>query len=395
MKKLNARFVWIVPALLALAVLACSGGSAPEATATPLPRPTQKPNASATTAPAKPTATKAAAKPTATAKAVQATDAAPTDAAPTDAATADGSAPFTLSSTPFTHKSGAFTVTLPDGWKPQEADNSVYAESPDKVASIDISYTNVGTKFDAATLDTYIKAEEANWFGTFDAYTAKAPETQKDGSLLIFKTLNLSDGTPQSVFSYYWQNGNVIYEQDFWVDTSAYDQYASGLVSVANSMKVDSTAGAKADAYAVVYKFTDPNSLYEFKVPYGFKHDTSTDTNTSIETFTAPDQLSYIENIEYDNGTAITKSDAGAFALTLLKQYYKVTDLKVTNDAPQSDGSERLTWNSASKGIDGESFFESRGTTFLLLTWVVDSNQYDFFKPVWTVVVKSYAIPTP
>jgi len=154
MKTQNARFVWIVPALLALAVLACSGGSAPEATATPLPRPTQKPNASATTAPAKPTATKAAAKPTATQKADQATD-----AAPTDVATADGSAPITLSSTPFKHKSGAFTVTLPDGWSPQEADNSVYAESPDKVASIDISFTNVGAKFDAATLDTFIKAE--------------------------------------------------------------------------------------------------------------------------------------------------------------------------------------------------------------------------------------------
>ena len=72
--------------------------------------------------------------------------------------------------------------------------------------------------------------------------------------------------------------------------------------------------------------------------------------------------LSRERRTRYDNGTAITKSDAGAFALSLLKQYYKVTDLKVTDDKPQSDGSERLTWNSASKGIDGESFFETRGT---------------------------------
>jgi hypothetical protein len=196
------------------------------------------------------------------------------------------------------------------------------------------------------------------------------------------------------VFSYYWQDGNVVYEQDFWVDTKAYDQYAPGLVDVANSMKVDSAAGGKADAYAVVYKFTDPKGLYEFKVPYAWTHDTSTDTNTNIETFTSPDKLSYVENIAYDNGTAVTKSDAGAFALTLLKQYYKVTDLKVTDDAPQSDGSERLTWNSPSKGIEGESFFETRGTTFLLLSWLVDSNQYDFFKPVWSTVVKSYGVPT-
>ena len=384
----HARFVWMVPLLLALAALACNGGST-EATATPLPRPTQKPNASATTAPVKATATKAPAKPTAT-KAAPATDV-PTDV-PADTT---AQAPFTLSSTPYTHKSGAFTVNLPDGWKVDEADNSVFASSSDNVASIDISFTNVGATLDAATLDTYVKAEEANWFGTFDNYQADAPETQKDGSLLIFKTLDLSDGTPQSVFSYYWQDGNVVYEQDFWVDTSAYDQYAAGLVDVANSMTVNSAAGGKANAYAVVYQFTDPNNLYQYKVPYGWTHATSTDTNTDIETFTAPDNMSFIENIEYDNGTAVTKSDAGAFALTLLKQYYKVTDLKVTDDKPQSDGSERLTWNSAAKGVDGESFFETRGTTFLLLTWVVDSNQYDFFKPVWSTLVGSYQIPEP
>jgi hypothetical protein len=253
----------------------------------------------------------------------------------------------------------------------------------------------VGKTFDAATLDTYIKAEEANWFGTYNNYTAKASEKQSDGSLLVFKTLDLADGTPQSVFSYYWQDGNVVYEQDFWVDSSSYDQYAAGLVQVANTMKVDSAAGGKANAYAVVYSFTDPNNLYQFKVPFGWTHATSTDTNTGIETFTAPDQLSYVENIEYDGGTAVTKTDAGAFALTLLKQYYKVTDLKVTNDTPQKDGSERLTWTSAAKGIDGESFFETRGTTFLLLTWVVDTNQYNFFQPVWTTLVNSYQIPEP
>ena len=124
MKKQNARFVWIVPVVLALAVLACSGASTPEATATPLPRPTQKPNASATTAPAKPTATKGAAKPTATEKPAQATDAAPTDI-PTDS----GSAPFTLASKPYTHKSGAFTITLPDGWTVDDYDNSVVARA--------------------------------------------------------------------------------------------------------------------------------------------------------------------------------------------------------------------------------------------------------------------------
>jgi hypothetical protein len=386
MIKRDARLMSIVPVFLALAVLACSGS--PEATATPLPRPTQKPNATATTAPVQATATKSTVRPTATKASAQST-AAPTDASSTSAA------PFTLSSTPFSHKSGAFTITLPDGWKVDEAANSVYVSSPDNVSSIGVSFTNAGSKLDAATLNTLIKAEEDNWFGSFKDYTAKPNETQNDGSILVFKTLSLSDGTPQSVFSYYWQDGNVVYEQDFWVDSSSYDQYAASLVNVANTMKTDATAGGKADAYAVVYQFTDPNNLYQFKVPYAWPHVTSTDTHTNIETFTSPDKSSYVENIAYDDGTTVSKSDAGAFALALLKQYYQVTDLKVTNDAPQTDGSERLAWNSAAKGIDGESFFETRGTTFLLLTWVVDSANYAFFKPVWTTLVQSYQVPQP
>jgi hypothetical protein len=400
MIKRDARFVWIVPSLLALAVMACAVGGGAEATATPLPRPTQRPLATSTTEPAtakptaRPSATKAAAKPTATEQA-QTTQAA--TEVPTDTGTGNSTSapPFTLSSKPYVHKSGAFTVNLPDGWTVQDGDNSVFADSPDKVASIDITFTNVGAKLDASTLDILIKAEENNWFGTYKDYTAKPEEKQSDGSLLIFKTLSLSDGTAESVFSYYWEDGNVVYEQDFWVDSDSYDQYASGLVSVANSMKTDSAAGAKANAYAVVYTFTDTNNLFQFDVPYGWTHDTSTDTNSNVETFTSPDKLSYVENIAYDDGTTISKSDAGAFALDLLKQYYKVTDLKVTDDKPQSDGSERLTWNSASQNLDGESFFETRGTTFLLLTWVVDTNQYDFFKPVWTKVVSSYKVPQP
>ena len=376
MSKSDARLVWIVPVFLALAVLACSGGS-PEPTATPLPRPTQRPNASATTAPAKPTSTKAPAKPTAT-------EAAPATEVPT------GGAPPTLSSKPYPHASGAFTITLPEGWKVEEADHSVFVSAPGNVASIDVSFTNVGAKFEAGTLTTYIKAEEDNWFGTFSNYKAKPNETQKDGSILVFKTLELSDGTPQTVFSYYWEDGNVVYEQDFWTDTSIYDQYVDGLVQVANTMQVDSAAGGKSDAYAVVYKFTDPNNLVEFKVPYGFTHLTSTDTQTNTDTFISPDLLSYVENVEYDDGKTFAPADAETFANDLLRQYYKLIDLKILETwTKQKDGSYRLTWTSASKGIDGESYYATRDTTFLLLTWVVDTNQYDFFKPVWSTLVNS------
>jgi hypothetical protein len=282
---------------------------------------------------------------------------------------------------------------LPSGWTTDEKDQSVFVSSPDKRVSIEILFDNVGVKFDAATMDTYIKAVEANFFATFDSYTANKNEPQNDGSILVYKTLKLSDGTPQTVFSYYWQDGTVVYQQNFWVDTPLYDTYIKPLLAVANSMITDPTAGANSTTYGITYQFTDPAKLFQFNVPYAWTQVTSSGNHSTVVTFTSPDSSSYVENITYDDGTTVSKSDAGAFARNLLLQYYKLTDLKISNDQVQNDGSELLVWNSAAGGLDGESFFETRGTTFLLLTWVVNTADYDLFRPAWTTLVKSYTVP--
>jgi hypothetical protein len=370
MKLQNGRQIWIVLVVLALAALACGGGA--EATATVIPRPTQKPNPTATKPAPKPTATKASVKPTTTPAAAS---------------------PIVLSDTPFVHQSTAFTISLPQDWEIDEKDNSVFVTSPDKVVAIEVSFTNVTNPLTPDELNTFIQAVEENWFATFANYTPGDYETQNDGSIGVFKTLDLSGGTPQSVFSYYWQEDAIVYEQDFWVDTDEYDAYVDGLLEVANSMTTDPAAATSAVPYAIVYTFTEPNNLFEFNIPYAWVHANSTADNATVDTFTAPNNLSYVENIIYDDGTEVGKSEAGAFARTLLEKYYEITDLTITDDQVQSDGSERLTWNSAAKGIDGESFFETRGTTFLLLTWVVDSASYDAFEPVWTEVIASYDIP--
>jgi hypothetical protein len=376
MKQQNARQIWIVLVVLALAVLACGGGAEATATALP-PRPTQKPNPTATKPAPRPTATRSSVRPTAT---------------QADATETGGSA-IILSDTPYDHPSGAFSLTLPQDWEIDEKDNSVFVTSPDKVVAIEVSFTNVSNPLAEDELNTFIQAVEDNWFATFPNYTPGDFEPQSDGSIGVFKTLDLASGTPQSVFSYYWQQDAIVYEQDFWVDTDQYDLYVDGLVEVANSMSTDPSSGTSAEPYDIVYTFTEPNNLFEFNVPYPWPHAISSADNATVDTFTSPNNLSYIENIIYDDGTAVTRSDAGAFARSLLEKYYEITDLTITDDQVQSDGSERLTWTSAAKGIDGESFFETRGTTFLLLTWVVDSASYDSFEPVWKRLVESYTVP--
>jgi hypothetical protein len=356
---------WLMAVVaLTLAALACGGGAA-EPSATPFPKPTQKNT--------------------------------PTESAqPTDEPqpTAETTSNNNLSSEAYTHDSGAFSINFPEGWEVDERDNSVFVNSPDAVASIEVSYTNVGFAFDAATLDAYIEAVENNWFAGFANYEQTAKETQSDGSIGVLHTLDLSDGTPQTVLSYYWQAGTVIYEEDFWADTSAYDGYEDLFIEVANSIQPDPDAAAEASPYALVYAFTDPNRLFEFNVPFGWTHTTYTEEHAVAERFASPDGLTFFENITYDDGQPITKAVAGQFALSLLKEFYQVQDIEVTADEVQQDGSERLDWNSPSGGLEGSSFFETRNdTTFLLLTWIVGSDNFDLFAPVWSELLSSYAIP--
>ena len=78
--------------------------------------------------------------------------------------------------------------------------------------------------------------------------------------------------------------------------------------------------------------------------------------------------------------------------MELLKQFY-ASDLRIIDDQVQPDGSERLNWASAENGGSGTTFFETRGTIFLFLTWFADDDHYDLYEPVWSDLVESYDIP--
>jgi hypothetical protein len=114
--------------------------------------------------------------------------------------------------------------------------------------------------------------------------------------------------------------------------------------------------------------------------------------NVVVDTFYAPDRHAVIQNMSYDDGTLVTKAMAGAFALELLKTYY-ATDIRITDDVVQPDGSERLTWHSRSGDYSGVSFFETRGTTFLLFTTLYDNPFEDIYLDVLNYTISTYDIP--
>ena len=306
---------------------------------------------------------------------------------------AGGQAPFKISATPFVHKSGAFSVQLPDGWKVEERSTGVFASSADSVGSVDISFVNTGTQLDAKEVMNYVDAFEKNFFATYTNYKLSDKKTLSDGCVFAMKTLATKSGVAKSVGTYYCYNTSVMFQQDFWADTSAFSQYATPFDQVSNSMKSNSTAAAKSPAYAETYTFTDLNKKFEFKVPYSWKYERTKGTSTNVDTFTSPDGASVFQNITYDDGKTVTQSESGKFALKLLKDVYKLTDIVITEDKVQKDGSERLTWYSNAQGIKGQSFFETRGSTFLMLSWIANTGDYSTFSPVWDVLLDSYKIP--
>ncbi len=361
------RSLAVMVVTLSLAALAC-GAPTVEPTATPLPRPTQRPAATNTSAAPAPTA-----RPTA------------------KATTASNE--FDL--VPYDHPSGAFSVGLPDGWEQEESDSRVLVTSPDAVVAIDITFYNAGKPLDKEALTNFINSVEANWFGSFPNYVAGDLVDQSDGSIGVLKTMELNSGTPQTVLSYYWQDGDVIYETDFWIDTVAYDEYVDQMVAVANSVTTDADAGAEQDVYAIIYTFTDVQRHFEFSVPFGWTFATDDPKNMTVDTFTGPDGDTFIENITYNDGQTV--DDLTDFAEQVLTDYYGIDDLEVTKVDGPTDGVTYLDWNSPSRGLVGVSRLSrlEASPQVYILTWVAATDEQNIYQPVWDYLLSTYAIPTP
>lgn len=346
-----------------LAVVACGGGSI-EPTATPLTRPTQRPKATEDTGP------KATKTPTGSAS----------------------NGELTLADKAFEHDSGAFSINFPEGWEVDAKDNSVFVEAPDKEAAVEVLFTNTGFKLDEEQFDNAIEAIEANWFATFEDYERledKAP--QEDGSIGVFKTLKLSDGTPQVVWSYYWQRDQALYEVDLWMDEAVYEDYQDFMLEVANSMEFDEGAVAEVGPYQLGYNFNGPDQLFVFYVPYAWRYELSEEGDTVLDKFTSPDQASAIESLVDRSGNITSLEEARAEALQILEQAYGVTEKDVSAEEEQDDGSVRIDWET--DDLIGSAFYEVREDKFLFLGWMVQADLYDIYDPVWGQLLDSYGPP--
>jgi hypothetical protein len=363
---------WLVFVGLALFILiiglACSAGS------------------SATEAPAATDAPKSLPTAEATAE--------PAQSLPTKAPVSSAAAPFELDSNVYSHKSGAFSFNPPAGWTVDESNSGVVMTSPDQKASLVFTVTNTGEELDSKGVDNFIKATEANFFSGRPDYVQVDSQTNDAGTTLVKKTFTFND-VPQYVFTIYMKGGPAMFAFDFWADQDVADSYTQSFMDLAGTINYDGTKAADLPIYGDTYTFTDKNNTFQFDVPLAWTYSYDEGTNYYNDTFTSPDSNSLIDSIAYDDGTTTSKAQAGDLALQILNKWYTngANDIKITGDKVQSDGSERLTWTSKKGGYSGQSFFETRGTTFLMLSWIVGNGYEEMFGPVFDNTLATYSIP--
>jgi hypothetical protein len=148
--------------------------------------------------------------------------------------------------------------------------------------------------------------------------------------------------------------------------------------------------------------FTDQNNDYQIKIPADWTHKSSSGQDYYWDTFTSPDGGAVVENYTYLKGTSAggtpwNDAEMKKYALQVLDKYYSKTgqpgDIEVTEVKPQTDGSVRLSWDSKSGDYSGLSYYEMRGTRFLLFTVDWGNSYKDQYIDTLNQVISSYQVP--
>lgn len=297
-----------------------------------------------------------------------------------------------LSESLYVHLTGGFVFYPPEGWILDEGDAYATWSAPDDSGWIDVYIHTTGYTLDEASVQNFITANETNWFATFARYAVLDRYVDDYGAQVVDQTLELG-GVLMFVRTLYYQTDNVIFEVDFWSEESLVDSYGPTYQRIWDEMQLDPVAASSVAPYTVfTWTFTDDENLFTFEVPYTWLYERYTEEFVVVDTFTAPDGEAFVESLKYDEGIEVSKSESGAFALALLREFY-ASDLKVTDDQVQPDGSERLIWESPGGGYQGVTFFETRGTTFLFLNFSSSDETHDLYLDTFNRLVETYSGP--
>ena len=305
------------------------------------------------------------------------------------APTSQAPAPIRLSDTLYSHPQGLFEFHVPQGWElSNEGDAFVTfaPKDPNAVSSIIVSAVNTGLPLNAQGFHNLVQAYEQLYEG--------GEQLKSDIKGQIATVAKITECGDEQCYteSQYYLDGTAVIILEVSVPANRKPMAKRLFDALIDDLTYDSNAIANQPIYNDVWNFTAPNNLFTMDLPLAWYYTSDSSDTAYVDRVDSPDGNAYIESLIYDDGTQYSKSEAGKITLELLREYY-ASDLRVTDDQVQPDGSERLTWHSASQKITGVTFFETRDTALLFLTMVATDKTFDLYNQMFDRLLSTYTIP--
>ena len=273
----------------------------------------------------------------------------------------------------YTHPTEIFRLIPPKRWTITEGSSFVEFDDPDGKGKITICVVNTGLPLDDDAFERFVQAREKNLFAVFDGYAQLSEKLHKSiGEAEMKKSLSV-EGRTTVIQSSYLRLGQAIVILDFWADQTVQESYFRIFSIIREHVSLNAQVIPQMDVYATQETFLFSTSHISTTIPTSWMHTQKIAKYTLIDTFASPDKQAFIQAVIYDDGQAVSLTDAGAFIRTLLRNYY-AEDIIITSDLVVANGRERLHWYSNSAGYSGDTVFEVKGTAFLLFTVMYNDN---------------------
>ena len=94
--------------------------------------------------------------------------------------------------------------------------------------------------------------------------------------------------------------------------------------------------------------------------------------------------------IHFDDGISLSRKAAGAFTLSILKNYY-APDLSISENRLVLPEVEMITWSSTKTQVEGQTYFMLDGTSLWLYSGVYKQEQAELYAVLFEEIMESVA----
>ena len=300
--------------------------------------------------------------------------------------------PFNAELIDYIHKNLIFRLKIPVNWKVDEQESFTDITAPDESGSIQVIAVNTGVELNELGFANFVDTTEKNNFASNQNYSQVERTVDNRKWVSILRSTFDANKIPQKMLSIYQRVGRVVFYIHFKTNASSYEKNNLLFEQIIQSSYFNSAKEAEIIPYNLVYEFNGPKNLFMLDVPTNWTYQKNSINNEIQDTFISPDAHARIINMAYDDSNLITRSHADRIALELLKEIY-AKDVRISESSTQPDLSIRWSWTSKISGIEGTTFYETRGTSFLMLTFFCDIEYKEIFNPLFNRLIETYRRP--